>query len=446
MSEFPETQYTASDGLSIAYQIWGEGPNNLVVVPGIISHLEAFLEIPEYVHYMRSLSAHFRLVTFDKRGGGMSDRISGAPTLDERTRDIDAVMDAAKIERTALAGFSEGAPMSMLFAARDPQRVSKLIIGGGFAAGRLARGEYSLEEHEAFLAELRDNWGKPDGEHYITRMVPQSDDPELRAQIARGHRMCATPTSIAALSDLNARIDVRDILPSIQQPTLVLRREAEYVPRQVCQYITEHIPDAQYQELPGNDHPLFFGDADAYVEAIRDFVLGDSEPVAAPSVRQRVLASVLFTDIVGSTEHQVQLGDDAYRQLMNRHDDISKRQIERCNGRFIHGTGDGLLATFTAPTDAITCAAAIRDAMTSIDLTVRAGVHTGEIELRGDDISGISVNIASRIADHAGESEILTSDLTRQLMIGSNAIFEDRGEFELKGVPGNWPLYAASLG
>lgn len=445
MPEFPETQYAESDGLSIAYQIWGDGPNNLVVVPGIISHLEALLEVSEYVYFVRTLSTHFRLTTFDKRGGGMSDRISGAPTLDERVRDIDAVMDAAGVEQAALAGFSEGAPMSMLFAARNPKRVSKLIVGGGAATGRLKRGDMTPQELATFLTELRDNWGKPEGEHYLTRMVPRPDDPEVRAQMARNHRMCATPIAIAALSEMNARIDVRDILPSIQQPTLVLRREGEYLAREHCQYVADHIPGARYQELPGSEHPPFFGDADAYLDAIREFVLGDTAPAPVPSASQRVLASVLFTDIVGSTEQQVRLGDDAYRDLMNRHDEISKRQIERCNGRFVHGTGDGLLATFAAPTDAINCAVAIRDAVSSIDLAVRAGVHTGEIELRGDDISGISVNIASRIADRAGESEILTSDLTRQLMIGSKANFAERGEFELKGVPGNWPLYAASL-
>jgi class 3 adenylate cyclase len=197
--------------------------------------------------------------------------------------------------------------------------------------------------------------------------------------------------------------------------------------------------------LPGNEHPPYRGNSDDYINAIRDFILGEDAPATAPVASQRVLASVLFTDIVGSTEHQARLGDQAYREVLNQHDAIAKRLIERCNGRFVHGTGDGLLATFNAPTDAISCANAIRDGMTSIDLTVRAGVHTGEIEIRGDDISGISVNIASRIADRASANEILTSDLTRQLMIGSQVQFEGRGDFELKGVPGAWPLFAASL-
>ena len=445
MSDFPETQYALSDGLSIAYQVWGEGPDNLVLVPGIFSHLEELLKLPDYLYYIQAISSHFRVLKFDKRGNGMSDRIAGAPIMDERVRDFEAVMDAAGFETTALAGFSEGSAMSLVFAARNPERVSKLIIGGGYAAGVLASGEISEEELAKRCTGLLENWGKPEGHHIFSGHAPLYGDADAMTNFARGCRMCATPTTIAALYEMNSRIDVRDVLPSIQQPTLVMRRESESTSRARARYVAEHIPGALYRELPGSEHPPFRGNSDDYVNAIREFVLGTAAPVAATITSQRVLASVLFTDIVGSTEHQVRLGDDAYRDLMNRHDDISKRQIERCNGRFIHGTGDGLLATFAAPTDAILCAASIRDAMTSIDLAVRAGVHTGEIELRGDDISGISVNIASRIANLAGDGEILASDLTRQLMIGSNAEFDERGERELKGVPGSWPLYAVSL-
>ncbi len=445
MTEFPETQYVTSDGLSIAYQVWGEGQNNLVLVPGIVSHLEEALKMPDYLHFIQSVSAHFRVIRFDKRGNGMSDRITGAPIMDERVRDIEAVMDAAGFKSTALAGFSEGSAMSLVFAALHPERVSKLIIGGGGAAGRLAAGEYTEEEHAKVKAELFENWGKPKGKHVYTMHGPKENEGETKADFARFCRLCATPAAIAALHDMNQRIDVRKVLSSIHQPTLVLRRESESTSRERARYVADHIRDAQYQELPGSEHPPYRGRSDDYVNAIREFVLGDAAPVETPSTGQRVLASILFTDIVNSTTHQVQLGDDAYRDLMNRHDAISKRQIERFNGRFVNGTGDGLLATFGAPTDAVNCAAGIRDAMTSIDLSIRAGVHTGEIEMRGDDISGISVNIASRITDQAVEGEILTSDLTRQLMIGSKASFGERGEVELKGVPGIWSLYAASF-
>ena len=447
MTEFPETQYAESDGLSIAYQVWGEGPNDLIFVPGIISHLEYFLGNPDYVHFMHELAKHFRLIVFDKRGIGMSDRITGAPSLDERIKDIEAVMVAANVERASLVGSSEGAPMAMLFAARNPEKVAKLILCGGYAVGAVTAGVLTEDELEVRLGKLRENWGKPDGEHHFTdTQLKQDASAEERAQFARTCRMCATPTTVAALEDMNNRIDVRAMLPTIQQPTLVLRREAEWMPRAASEGIANNIPGAIYRELPGSEHAPFLGNSGAYIDAIREFILGDAAPARAPTASQRVLASVLFTDIVGSTEQQVRLGDKAYRDLMNRHDELSKRQIENCNGRFVHGTGDGLLATFAAPTDAITCAIAIRDAVTNINLAVRAGVHTGEIELRGNDISGISVNIASRIADQAGDGEILTSDLTRQLMIGSSAIFDNRGDFELKGVPGSWPLFAASMG
>ncbi len=206
------------------------------------------------------------------------------------------------------------------------------------------------------------------------------------------------------------------------------------------------VPNATYVELPGDEHQAYMGDADAYVRAIREFLVDEPAAMVVPAASKRVLASVLFTDLVGSTESQVRLGDVTYRELMDRHDDLSQRQIRRHKGRFIQSTGDGLLATFDAPTNAIACAVSIRDAVSSIDLQIRAGIHTGEIELREDNISGISVNIASRIADQAGGGEIFTSDLTRQLMIGSDVSFQGRGDFELKGVPGTWPLYAASMG
>lgn len=445
MPEFPETQYATSDGLSIAFQVWGGGPNKLVVVPGIVSHLEENLKRPDFLYFLESLAAHFHMIIFDKRGTGMSDRIAGAPTIDERARDIEAVMDAAGFESAAFAAFSEGSALALVFAARNPARLSKLVIGGGFAAGRLPMGEITEDELLQYRKAFLENWGKVGGQHSLAVHGPKNSDPDTPEEFARFCRMCATPSAIAAVSDMNNRIDVRDVLPTIQQPTLVLRRAGEHTRQARAKYVADHIPGAIYRELPGDEHPPYRGNSDDYINAIRDFVLGEGAPAAAPVASQRVLASVLFTDIVGSTEHQARLGDQAYREVLNQHDSIAKRLIERCNGRFVHSTGDGLLATFNAPTDAISCANAIRDGMTSIDLTVRAGVHTGEIEIRGDDISGISVNIASRIADRASANEILTSDLTRQLMIGSQVQFEGRGDFELKGVPGAWPLFAASL-
>ena len=415
------------------------------MVPGIISHLEALQEYPEYVRFMRALAANARVIAFDKRGNGLSDRMSGAPTLDERANDIDAVLDAAKVDRATLIGISEGGPISAVFAARRPDKVAKLVLCGSFAIGRLVSGSVTVDELKQMSAQLIANWGKVGGTHVLSAYGPGPEDPEGQVAFTRFQRLSTTPAGIADLVNLSAKIDIRGVLPSVQQPALVLRREQEPIPQTSTKMLADLIPNAIYRELPGDEHLPFRGNVDTYIDAILEFLM-DRETVTHPPIAgHRVLASVLFTDLVGSTEKQVAIGDEAFRNLMNRHDDLSTRLIRRHNGRFVHSTGDGLLATFDAPTNAIACAVAIRDELFAMDLEVRAGVHTGEVELRGDDISGISVNIAARIADRAGTNEILTSDLTRQLMIGSNTTFEDRGKFDLKGVPGSWPLFAASL-
>ncbi|SLN38981.1 AB hydrolase superfamily protein YvaM [Oceanibacterium hippocampi] len=442
MSDFPEIRYANSDGLSIAYQVWGEGSRNLVLVPGIFSHLEAFLEMSEYADWMRALSSFCRVITFDKRGNGMSDRIVGAPTVDERVMDIQAVMDAAGVSSAVLAGFSEGSALALVFAAREPVRITKLIICGGFPAGELVLGTLTEEDRVKIRRRLLENWGKPGGRHAIARFGPGPEDPAGQEIFAHVCRLAATPTTIAALYDLQMRFDVRKVLPFIRQPTLVLRRAEEPITRAMSKSIADAVPNGIYRELPGSAHVPFFGDQEDYIDAIRDFVLGE-DAGETPVPGRRVLASVLFTDLVNSTGQQARLGDNVFRELISRHDALARRLVERHKGRFIHSTGDGLLATFDTPSNAIACAVALRDRLAGGELRMRAGVHTGEIELRGDDISGLSVNIASRIADLAGEGEIVTSDLTRQLMIGSRVIFEARGVVSLKGVPGEWPLYTA---
>lgn len=443
MNDLPKTQYaTTSDGLSIAYHVWGDKPETLLIVPGIISHLESQLEIPGFLEFTRGLATRLRLINFDKRGNGMSDRISGAPTIDERSRDIEAVLDAAGVETATIFGFSEGSAVSLVFTARNPERVVKLIIGGGFACGRFVRGQQSQEELDRAAAELRENWGQPGRTHHLAQYGPPLDDAEAQEAFARHCRLCATPNTIAALHEMNALIDVRDVLPMIHQPTLILRREHEGgVPRSQSLLLAERIPNAEFRELPGHHHAPWDGNVWDYVRAIGDFVLGETVPVAEP--QRRVLASILFTDLVGSTEKQAALGDAAFRALLDRHDALSGQEILRHGGRRVAGTGDGLLATFAAPTDAIACAFAIRARLAAHNLSVRAGVHTGEIELRDDDISGLNVNVAARIADAAGPDEILASDLTRQLMLGAAVRFDARGETELKGVPGRWMLHLA---
>ncbi|HSF96731.1 MAG TPA: adenylate/guanylate cyclase domain-containing protein [Thermohalobaculum sp.] len=436
--DFPETQYAESGGLSIAYQIWGEGKGNIVLVPGIISHLEYSLENAAYVHWVRELSRIGRLSVFDKRGNGMSDRIAGAPTIDERMRDIEAVMDAAGMERASIIGFSEGGAISIAFAAMRPERVERLIVCGAYAAGRRARGELDGETLERTVAELRANWGKPGGRHVYSAFGPDPADREAYERFISEQRMSATPSGIAALFRMAADIDIRPLLPMVKAPTLIVYRRDEANNARVADPLAEGISGAEQKALPGSHHVPYDGDTDAYVAAIREFITGAAP--AAPEAT-RMLATVLFTDLADSTARQAQLGDAAWRRLMNRHDDICSRQVARHGGRLIKFTGDGMLATFNAPTAAVSCALAARDALSALDLPCRSGVHTGEIELRGEDVSGLGVVIAARIMAEAGAGEVLASDLTRQLMLGAPFLFAGRGEHALKGVPGTWSLH-----
>lgn len=439
--EPPETRYAECDGLSIAYQVWGEGDRDIVLIPGMISHLEAEMQDPDYVRWLRGLGAFGRLAIFDKRGNGMSDRIQGSPTLDERVADVTAVMDDAGMASAAVIGLSEGAAMACVYAAMRPERVERLVLCGGYAQGRLARGMLSEEALQEALDQFRSNWGKPGQPHPFSVFGPGPDDPQGQQEFARLERQCCTPNTIATLFDLAARIDIRALLPSIYKPTLVLHREGEVNGGAAAAPLVELVEGAEHRVLAGDQHLPWFGDVDAYIAEIGEFLTG-----AAPAVAQatRALASILFTDIAASTAHQSRVGDAEWRRLMNRHDDICARQVKRHGGRLVKFTGDGMLATFSAPTAAIACATILRDSLAALDLASRAGVHTGEIELRGEDVSGLGVVVAARIMDQADGGQMLASDLTRQLMLGAPFRFEDRGERELKGVPGLWRLHAVS--
>lgn len=439
--DFPETQYADSDGLSIAFQVWGTGERNYVLIPGVISHIESELENPDYVKWIASLSEMGRLVIFDKRGNGMSDRIQGAPTDNERMADIAAVMDAAGMASASVIGFSEGATLACVFAVTRPERVERLALCGSYAVGRLPRGDTTEDDLRIHQEQFRQNWGKPGKPHPISVYGPGPEDPEGQEAFARFQRLSCTPNTIAALWELNARLDIRPLLPSIKQPTLVMHREAEGNSGAIAMPFVELIPDVTYRVVPGDHHLPWFGDLDSYVAAIREFFTGET---TAPQPAQRRLATVLMTDLVGSTALQARLGDDAWRDLMNRHDRICERQVTRHGGQLVKFTGDGMLAFFDAPTSAVACATQIRDTLTGIDLETRAGAHTGEIELRGDDVSGISVVVAARIMDKAAGGQVLTSDLTRQLMLGAPYDFADTGEHDLKGVPDRWRLYQVS--
>ena len=435
----PDIHYAKSGDLSIAYSVEGEGPD-LLVAPGFISHLEVGREEPSLARFYSRLASFRRVITFDKRGTGLSDPASHAPTLEECVDDLVAVMDAAGSDRTDILGVSEGGTMAMLMAATHPTRVNTLVLYGTYA--RLVEApDYPLGVRAEDLAKLIEISEKGWGEGIaLGAWAPsRGDDAELRQWWARLQRIAASPGMVRNIFALYPQMDIRDVLPTIQVPTLVLhRRDDRMVTIEMGRYVADHIPGAKFVELEGADHLFFTGDADAIVDEIEEFLTG-ARPV--PTV-DRVLATVLFTDIVDSTKRAVELGDERWKELLGRHDAQVRRQLERFQGREVNTTGDGFVATFDGPARAIRCATAIRDAVRSLGLEVRAGVHTGEVEVRDDDISGIAVHLAARVAGAAGAGEVLVSRTVVDLVAGSGLSFAARGEYALKGVPGEWELFA----
>ena len=435
----PDIHYAKSGSLNIAYSVTGEGPD-LVVAPGFISHLDIIWEEPSVVHFYSRLASFRRVVTFDKRGTGLSDPTMHAPTLEESVDDLRAVMDAAGCERADLVGISEGGTMAMLMTASHPDRVKALVLYGTFT--RLLRApDYPLgvtEEQLSALVELSaKGWGEGVG---LGGWAPsRRGDADLRRWWARLQRVAASPGMVRNIFALYPQLDIRDVLPAIQVPTLVLhRRDDRMVRLEMGRYLADLIPGAKFVELDGADHLFFTGDADTLLDEIEEFLTG-VRPL--PAV-ERVLATVLFTDIVDSTKRAVELGDERWKELLGRHDAQVRRQLERFHGHEVNTTGDGFLARFDGPARAIRCAMAIRDVLRSLGLEVRAGVHTGEVELRDDDISGIAVHIAARVAAAAGAGEVLVSRIVVDLVAGSGLSFAARGEHALKGVAGKCGLFA----
>ena len=446
--ERPQTRYARSGDLSIAYQIVGDGPVHLVVAPGFVSHVEYQWEEPSLARYLRRLASFSRLIVFDKRGTGMSDRTAGIATLEERMDDLRAVMDDAGAERAVLYGASEGVPMSALFAATYPERTAAVVLYGGFASSRRQpdypwrpTADELRQRIEDRARTIHRTWGTGEGlAETLGRFAPSRvGDESFGRWFATQMRLSASPGAAIALSRMNAEIDIRHVLPAIRVPTLVLHRTGdrdEHV--EEGRYLAQHIPGAKFVELPGDDHLSFAGDMDALVDEIEEFVTGvrpDREP-------DRVLATVLFTDIVGSTEHAVRLGDRRWRDLQERHHALVRRELARHRGKEIDTAGDGFLATFDGPARAIRCAKAISAGVRELGLEVRAGLHTGECELRGERVSGIAVHTGARVAAKAGSGEVLVSSTVKDLVAGSGLQFEDRGVHALKGVPGEWRLYA----
>ncbi len=437
-----DIRYAQNGDVSLAYQVTGEGPLDLVFVAGFVSQQEVLWEHPRAVEFARRLESFSRLVRYDKRGQGFSDRPAKPPTLEESMDDLRAVMDAAGFERAALLGVSEGGPMCQLFAATHPDRVSALVTYGTYARLTEAPGyEVGLapERLDRFMRRIQDGWGGPVG---IELFAPSHvEDPEFRDWWARLLRSGTSPHGAAALLALYKEIDTRAVLGNIGVPTLVLHRRDDLLVREPqAAYLAEHIPGARYVVLDGNDHLVFAGDQDAFLDPVEEFLTGTRRVPEA----DRILATVMFTDIVSSTEHAAALGDSRWRDLLVRHDELVRRQLDRHRGRAVKSLGDGFLATFDGPARAIRCAGAISEEVRRLGVEIRAGLHTGECEVIGDDVGGMAVHIGARVGARAEANEVLVSSTVRDLVVGSGIEFAERGAHELKGVPGEWRLYAVA--
>jgi class 3 adenylate cyclase/alpha-beta hydrolase superfamily lysophospholipase len=439
MSDFvlPETRYALSGDVNIAYQIMGDGPVDLVLVPGLISHVEFLHELPGYTAALRRLSRFARVVTFDKRGQGLSDRISGAPSLEQRIDDVRAVMDAIGSARAILIGFSEGAAMSVLFAATYPERVPRLVLVGAWIRAVTPDDVWREGLERAVKA-----WGT--GQMLKSVFKSQATNADAVAQLAKLERFASSPGALRTYLTLTRQIDVTPILPLVRIPTLVLHRRGDaQVNVAIGRDIAAQIPGARYIEYPDGDHAFWSGDVESLLLDIEEFVTGRRDS-GSPDL-ERVLATVLFTDIVDSTQRAAQMGDEKWRKLLDEHDRVAGQMVENHRGRLVKSTGDGILATFDGPGRAVKCALSFGAAAQQFGPPLRAGLHTGEIEVRGRDIGGIAVHAAARVMAQSGSNEVLVSRVVTDLVAGAGLRFSDRGSFELKGLPGRWDLYAVSM-
>jgi class 3 adenylate cyclase len=435
-----EVRFARSGDVDVAYRVVGDGSVDLVYVQGSLTHLEACWELPQFRRYCERLGEFTRLILFDKRGMGMSDRVPGAATLEERMDDIRAIMDAIGSERAAVMGESEGGPLAMLFAAAHPERTVALVLQGAEVRERTdddwAWGEATEEEHEEAMAAIPERFGLGLGIDIIAPSVAgQEWARRWRAKVVTN---AGTPGSAEAFMRMAFDIDVRNVVPAINVPTLVVHATGDRVCHvENARYLGRTIPGARYVELAGDDHVPWF-DPEPTLAEIREFLTGTRE-ARRPD---RALATVLFTDLVGSTEQAAALGDRRWRDLLEQHHAAVRRELARFDGREIDTAGDGFFASFDGPARAIRCAQAIVESVRPLGLEVRAGLHTGEVELADGKVAGIAVNIGARVAGHAAASEVLVSGTVKDLVAGSGLEFEDRGTAALKGVPGDWRLFA----
>ena len=440
VQEAPETRYAKSGPVHIAYQVTGGGPADLVYLPGLFTHLEHQWEEPSFARFLRRLASFSRLILLDPRGVGLSDRTGDLPLLEDQMDDVVSVLDAVESHSAFLLGVSQGGPMAALFAASHPERAAGLLLYGSYPAAA-ADADFPLGRSRAWLTEyerqLDQHWGTGD---FLPQMAPtMAGDPRFRRWWARLERLAAGPGNALAYSRLQIATDVRPALSAIRVPTLILqRRDDAFRDPRVARWLVERIPGARLVELPGVDHLPFVGEADAVLAEIEEFVTGTRSVEAA----DRVLATLLFTDVVGSTQKAAELGDRRWRELLEAYRAAVRRDLNRYRGREVDTAGDGFFATFDGPARAIRCAGDIRRSAAGLGLEVRSGLHTGELELAGEEVSGIAVHIAARIGAAAEAGEILVSGTVKDLVVGSGIEFGARGSQELKGVPGEWQLFA----
>jgi pimeloyl-ACP methyl ester carboxylesterase len=439
----PETRYAKSGDVSIAYQVVGDGPFDLIWTPGALSNVELMWEDEDRARFFREVACFSRLVLFDKRGTGLSDRVAAIADLETRMDDIRAVMDAVGSERAAVAGVSEGGPMALLFAATYPERMRALLLYGSLPRFVRGPGFPWREPRHQYLAEWEaeaERWGSEELAREELEEMGVDATPEAVERLARRRRLTASPGAVMQLARMNAEIDVRAILPLIRVPTLVLHRVEDHIPLEGARWMAGQIPGARFVELPGGPHFPYLGDWGSVVEAVRGFLVPVCSADTPP--KESVLATVLFTDIVASTATAADLGDDRWRDLLERHNALVRGKLAQFDGVELDTAGDGFFARFDGPARAIRCARAITDAVPELGLQVRAGLHTGECALVDDKVAGLAVSIGARVAARADAGEVLVSQTVRDLVAGSGISFADRGVAELKGVPGEWRLYA----
>jgi class 3 adenylate cyclase/predicted alpha/beta hydrolase len=441
----PETHFADSHGLSIAYQAMGDGEHDLIIAPGMISHVELLHDFPGYTRYLRRLSDFARVITFDKRGQGLSDAMEGTPTLEERMDDLLAVMDHAGSKRASILGFSEGGALAFLVAATHPSRISHVIAFGAYGkscSSSTYPHMHSIETRRTNLSKWVDDWGRGGGAALSVLAPEHAGEEAMCKMFGRIERYASTPNAMHSYFEVNFGIDVLDILPVVRTPTLVLHREDDLqVPAAAGRHLADALPSARYVDCGAGGHLFWTGDTEQSLLEIQQFLIGTAP---CETDDNRVLATILFTDIVDSTQTAQRLGDGVWGDLLNRHDEIASEILALNRGRLVKSTGDGVLATFDGPGRALESAQQLIERLAMIGISIRVGVHTGEIEQRGDDIGGLNVHITARIQNLAGAGEILASRTVADLMVGNADVrFVSQGRESLKGIPGDWEIFRA---